>query len=422
MRVDLNIYAAERVPVAKRSAADESECFERSHMCAMRLLAMRTIRRTQNARSNATLCADIVIAVPARNERERIERCVQSLCALSCGAHAVKLLFLVNNSDDGTAEWLHENVGMWPIAADVVEVYLPSVERSAGRARWLANHAAVEQMNPDGFLFMTDADSCVPLNWIERYGALLDNGWDAVAGGVDINRADCDQIVASLDERNQLEGRYTALLDEIEALIDPVEHDPWPRHFNASGANTAARVAAIRCLRDFPRLACGEDRAFIRSMEALDLRVRHDVSTPVHTSGRLFGRADGGMADTLRHRTHVPDSPCDERLERADQVVLHASLRAMWRGLYVDRNADRPVIEQFANNLRLSLPVVACAAEISTFGASWQALEMASPRLARRPVSPCQLPLEIQRADDLLQAIRHGVVPEWDKADIEMRA
>jgi hypothetical protein len=274
----------------------------------------------------------------------------------------------------------------------------------------------------DGALFMTDADSCAPPDWIARYSSMLRQGWDAVAGSVDINDADRDQIVPSLDRRNRLEGVYTGLLDELETLIDPVDHDPWPRHFNASGANIAARVSAIRQLGDFPSIACGEDRAFIRAMEAKDLRVRHDLATRVHTSGRLFGRALGGMADTLRHRTHVPESPCDERLECADNACLRASLRATWRRMQLSPKSERALVEQFAKDLAVPLQAVASAAAMKTFGQSWDALEAASPRLVRHPVLPSVLPHEIQRASNLLCGVRRGVLPSWRDASLEIRA
>jgi hypothetical protein len=367
--------------------------------------------------------ADIVIAVPVQNEIDRIEACVHALSRQACGTLRIKVLFLLNDSTDGTAEWLVTQLDAFPMAAVVIQVTMPHAERSAGRARWLANHAAIDMADPiRGLLFMTDADSCVPADWIQRYGPMLKQGWDAIAGSVDINRGDCDQILPPLDHRNHLEGCYTALIDELESLMDPVQHDPWPRHFNASGASLAARLSAVRRLDDFPSMACGEDRAFIRAMEALDLKVRHETMTPVHTSGRLFGRAGGGMADTLRHRTHVPDSLCDERLERADRAYLRASLRATWRQLHLQRKPERALIEQFAADLGVSIHVIASAAELKTFGASWHALEAASPRLVRRPIAPTHLALEIRRATDLLRTVRRGVMPTWREPDLEMSA
>lgn len=415
--LDRTLEVGHRPPMLGQRAACFDGAFDRAHTRATVALRAATVTR----RSNSIGSADIVIAVPVQNEIDRIDACMLAL-SNQCG-HSLNIeaLFLVNNSVDGTAERLCRQLDALPIAATVIDVDLPAAERSAGRARWLANHAALDLMHVDcGVLFMTDADSRVPPEWVARYTHLLKNGWDAVAGSVNISPDDCDQIVPSLDQRNNLEGQYTVLIDELESLIDPVPHDPWPRHFNASGANLAVNVRAIRRLPDFPSMTCGEDRALVRAMEALDMKVRHDTLTAAHTSGRLFGRAAGGMADTLRHRTHVPDSLCDERLECADRAYLRAWLRATWRRL---RGKPNPApMESLAVELGIPFAVVAAAADVDTFGASWHMLEDASPRLTRRPIAPAHLPLEIQRATELLQMVRRGVRPAWHDPQAEMSA
>lgn len=366
-----------------------------------------------------------MIAIPVQNEASRVAGCLQAIASQHprMPRGALHVLLFANGCTDETAQWLFGNLVSWPMAATVIEARLPPSEQSAGQARRLANHAAVALAEPDGLLFMTDADSCVPADWIDAYSAMLRSGWDAVAGAVDIRVDDRDLITGTLDQRNQLEARYTALLDEMESEIDPLSHDPWPRHFNASGANLAVSLAAMRRLRDFPDDACGEDRALIRNMEAHDLRVRHDTRTRVLTSGRLFGRATGGMADTLRHRTHVPDAPCDRRLEPAHRACLRASLRAKWRAIHsrIDTDIDDAceLLREFALLAGLGERMLRDATRIRTFGASWHAIESAVPHLAAAPLTPSLLPLEIRRANDLLSVARRGIVPAWS---LEMSA
>lgn len=93
---------------------------------------------------------------------------------------------------------------------------------------------------------------------------------------VDIRPDDRSGITGGLAHRNEMEARYAVMLDEIESTIDPIRHDPWPRHFSTSGANTAVRIQAVRRLPDFPVFPCGEDKALVRALEAHDLRVRPD--------------------------------------------------------------------------------------------------------------------------------------------------
>ena len=70
-----------------------------------------------------------------------------------------------------------------------------------------------------------------------------------------------------------------------------------------------------------PALINGEDRAFTSAVRQAGFIVRHAIDIEVVTSGRLEGRAAGGCADTMRLRCEIPDSPCDERLERFDRAL-----------------------------------------------------------------------------------------------------
>jgi hypothetical protein len=79
-------------------------------------------------------------------------------------------------------------------------------------------------------------------------------------------------------------------------------------------------------------------------------------------------------------------------------------------------------MESLAVELGIPFAVVAAAADVDTFGASWHMLEDASPRLTRRPIAPAHLPLEIQRATELLQMVRRGVRPAWHDPQAEMSA
>ena len=134
--------------------------------------------------------------------------------------------------------------------------------------------------------------------------------------------------------RGNLEARYEALLIEITAFLDPSPGNPWPHHWCRSGASLAARLSTYRRIGGMPAIPLGEDRAFVEAMLAHDLVVRHDPNLVVVTSGRLQGRAKGGVADTIRLRCDLPDSLCDDRLERLERVVARSMLRRRLRRLH----------------------------------------------------------------------------------------
>jgi hypothetical protein len=136
-------------------------------------------------------------------------------------------------------------------------------------------------------LLTTDADTVAPPGWVAANLAAL-RGVDAVAGRAVIDPREAALIPRHLHELDAQECRYAALLDEIAALLAPEPHDPWPRHDEHSGASIALRASGAR--------------------------IRHAPEVWVTVSGRLDGRAQGGMADTIRARIANPPIWLDDRL------------------------------------------------------------------------------------------------------------
>jgi Glycosyl transferase family 2 len=381
------------------------------------LRAMAQLERClRDTRSNRTarryVQPRVAVAIPVCNEVERIIHCVDSLDAQQgrygqpFAEGALRVVLLMNGCTDGTYQVVIEHLEKWCIGVSVFDVSLPQAHRDAGHARYLANHAAVDLL-PDkgGLLFMTDADSCAPPHWVSVYASMLRAGHDVVMGCVDLRPDDCPEPLTALKHRGELEDHYTRLLDCLECLLDPIAHDPWPRHFGASGANIAMRVEALQKIADFPQSTCGEDKLLARMLEAGGCRIRHDCETKVHTSGRLFGRAVGGMADTMRMRIRMPSAPCDERLERADQAYFRARLRRALRDAPgVDGTMKAAVMTVLAA-FEMNIEDVPWDAGCSGFEPFWQALEQRHPQLQRQGIAPGQLVAEIERAEQLLRLV-----------------
>lgn len=139
-------------------------------------------------------------------------------------------------------------------------------------------------------------------------------------------------------------------------------------------------------------------------LERAGFKVRHSMDVCVSTSCRLDGRAQGGAADTMRHRRDVPDAYCDEEIEPA----LHLTRRAICRGLFrkvwsgsgeVDRLLSRLRVPQ-AQSSRLFDPA-------SGFGDAWQQICAASPALrSRTRLRPSELPRQIRLAKMIVRHLR----------------
>jgi hypothetical protein len=186
-------------------------------------------------------------------------------------------------------------------------------------------------------------------------------------------------------------------------VLDPLSHDPWPRHSEHSGASIAVTSAVWQRVGGMAPVPIGEDRAFLQRLERLDVRVRHEPAVRVVVSGRIWGRAKGGMADTLRRRMAAQDPLIDDRLEPAtDWARRHAvkgRLRATWS--YRDQLGWLAAVAP----LRVSELLAHRAWEAVAFGEAWAILEAESTALLRRRVPLARLAAETSRATALLSAL-----------------
>src|SRR6202012_2559711 len=103
--------------------------------------------------------------------------------------------------------------------------------------------------------------------------------------------------------------------------------NPWPHHATISGATLGVSREAYCRVGGLPRVALGEDKALIALLSRQDARIRYSPTIHVITSGRTYGRAPGGVADTLAIRSKEPEAFCDEALE----PFRTAFARAGWR-------------------------------------------------------------------------------------------
>ncbi|MEA2772507.1 MAG: hypothetical protein QOD93_5469 [Acetobacteraceae bacterium] len=351
--------------------------------------------------------ANIVVAIPARDEAERIAPC---LIALNEQIHRPDAVVLMLNNSSDTTETIAR--GLAPglrFQLDVITRELPPAQANAGHARRLAMAMAAQRAGPDGVLLTTDADAVVPPDWIARNLASLAHGVDIACGRTIIDPVEAAMIPAHLHADDARECRLIALLDDLAWVLDPEPHDPPPRHTEASGASLAVRAAAFHHVGGIPAIPAGEDRAFVRALWMIDARIRHDPAIRVTVSGRIVGRAPGGMADAIRRRMIRQDEFADDLVEPASDAFRRYSLRQRAR----DARTAAPDAA-LAGDLMISPARLAHALAHPFFGAAWAELEAISPVLRRRRVRFVDLPTQIAAAESLL---RHLALPEILAAD-----
>lgn len=339
--------------------------------------------------------APVVVAIPVRDEAERLPDCLRALD--DQGRKPDMVVLLLNNCVDNS-----EHIGRQMRAYVGYELAietrtLPVAIATAGEARRLAVSIAAGHAGPCGLILTTDADATVPRDWVQRNVTAL-KATDLVCGRVTLNPAESARIPAHLHADDALECELLQLLDEIAWTVDPQVVDPWPRHTEEAGASLGMTASILMQVGGMPARPSGEDRALAHALRLIDARIRHDPGIVVTVSGRLEGRAAGGMADTIKRRMFCQDTYTDDKAEPAhiawQRGTLRATARAAWAG---KRNPGT-----LAKDLGIRSDTLAYALDSRFFGQAWAAIEENSPVLQRERVRFADLHREIAAARGIL--------------------
>jgi hypothetical protein len=195
------------------------------------------------------------------------------------------------------------------------------------------------------------------------------------------------------------------LLDAISARLDWDPADPWPRHCEHSGASIAVTLDAYRRAGGIPAVALGEDRAFFDALRRVDARIRHESKVRVVVSGRIHGRAVGGMADTIRRRIVRPDDMLDDSLEPALDAARRARMRRLVRMAWSIRGTCDRIVAMLSQALMMPSIEIWKALSLPHFGAAWQEIETQCTILAKRRVPVAKLAYETEQARATLKAL-----------------
>ncbi|WP_414831893.1 glycosyltransferase [Afifella sp. YEN Y35] len=297
-----------------------------------------------------------VVAVPARNEEERLPQLIGALARQTwlAGGHRLPVVIVCNNCTDASAAVARAAAVSAPhIALRLIEVTLTGSDNHVGIARRMA----MEEAAASGatVILTTDADARPAPDWVLANLIALRKGADIVAGHLVGDEEEERRLGPGFMRRARLVARYQELLDRLAALIDPLPYDPWPRHSDHTGASLALRTELYCALGGLPPLPHREDLALVSRARAQGARLRHAPDVEVIVSARLEGRAKGGMADCIAtwleeeeaHRPLLVEAP-----ERAEaRFRLRRRLRDLAAADGTWRNAST---EQTLSNLPVS--------------------------------------------------------------------
>jgi len=209
----------------------------------------------------------IGVVIPARDEEERIGRCLASVVE---AAAAVALPVDITVVADGC---LDRTVA---VARSFRGVRVLEIESSnVGAARAVGARAVLDR--GADWIANTDADSTVPPNWLAEQVALAELGNDVVIGTV---RPD-----------------FAELSDEQVAAWH-AGHVAGQPNGHVHGANLGVRASAFLEVGGYRELPEHEDADLVARLAGATV-VASDAAEVV-TSGRSIGRTPGGYARYLR--------------------------------------------------------------------------------------------------------------------------
>jgi len=363
------------------------------------------------------------VAIPVKDEAVRLPRCLRALASQrdklkrSLPTESFRVVIFANNCTDNSAKVARSMSAHLSMPVLVVEAALPPAEAHAGNARRAAMDMAetwLMERGPGGVILTTDADSEVPADWVANNLAAVDSGADAVLGHIALDE-EGELLPEALHRRGCLEGAYETLLTELSSLLDPIASNPWPHHATISGASLAVTVEAYRRVGRLPRVPLGEDKALVAELLRHDARIRFSPGIQVITSGRVNGRAPGGVADTLRFRSREPEAYCDDALEPFHTAMTRARSRRQLR--FLRRRGELSEAGEWRIFLGVSHECARRVVHAGTFGAAWSIVEAESSLLRRRLLRPADLPDEIAGARRALLRLREQELPARENVE-----
>ncbi len=326
-----------------------------------------------------------VVAIPVKDEEERLPACFDALARQKersgrpMAPKSVRVVVFANNCSDDSAALAGSLAKRLLLDVRVVEASLAPAQAHAGNARRAAMDFA------EAWLRRAAAGTC-PVDHRRRQPR--PRRLDREQSG----RDRCGRRRGTRPRRSRRRRRPPARrtpsprsarsglrgpADQLSALLDPVEWNPWPHHATISGTSLAVTVKAYRRIGGLPRVPLGEDKALVAKLMCEDARIRFAPEIEVVTSGRLAGRAPGGVADTCACAAPTRTRAATRRWSRS---ASQSDARPGEAGSDVCIDAASfPDLGKQRATLGLSSDDARRIAGAATFGRAWSIAEAGSP-------------------------------------------
>lgn len=236
----------------------------------------------------AVAIGQLAVVIPAHNEEQHLERALTAVSAAvdKASFHRpgvdVQVVVVLDSCTDRTP-----SIARGFAAGNPGWAVLPVEFRSVGRSRQAGVGAALAKAGNDlrvadpmesVWVANSDADSCVPEDWLVRQLDLAAKGADVVLGTV----------------QPDAHGMHQQLLARWQA-----RHAWMEDHPHVYGANLGVRASSYLAAGGFPAVEFDEDRTLVERLRSSGAAIVATDTTRVLTSGRTAGRAPRGFAAYL---------------------------------------------------------------------------------------------------------------------------
>jgi hypothetical protein len=232
----------------------------------------------------------VVVVVPAHDEEQTIAGTLRTVTdSLEHARHhrlvdRASIQVVAHRCQDRTAATARAAVG------DLHHAQVTSDEssRTVGQVRDKAARRGLATLRSRAdatWVLSTDADTHVGTTW--------------VADILTTARRDRTVGVVGLADLDHWAGNADGHTDYQLLLASKMRPGTLHAHDHVYGANLGVRADAYLDVGGFPDVRVGEDQALVDALTARGHRLSRTTEVRVVTSGRLRGRAPGGLADHL---------------------------------------------------------------------------------------------------------------------------
>lgn len=245
-----------------------------------------------------------IVAIPAKNEAERINDALHALDAAAAhAAREVRVLVLANNCSDDTAKLAGSFVARHRLHIEVRNQVLPQRLAHAGGARRSAVDTAMTLFDVSGrdLLLSTDADARLKPDTFWQMERAFDRGADLVLAKFETVHDALDPVSDAALQWDRLRVRWRSRVRQLVETLRLRRIPSPPLHDDYGAAGIAARVCAYHGLGGFQSVPFNEDKNFVSAADRAHYNVNRQSGAVIEVLARANGRAAGGMAAELRN-------------------------------------------------------------------------------------------------------------------------